>query len=678
MEKRRPHNLHVLRAVHPRSSLDDVISAIKREGSDFDPSAAERAAFEVMMVQALETDAPARPPPERGVRDVRPPSRRGYRSRPIQRRVSQAQGRPGAAMAGRLEAPVQVALLGVPLEEATLGVMHDPFVGMLIDGRYRVERCIGRGGMSRVYFGTHVATGGSVAVKLINTSLPDDPTLRRRFLGEARAMMAMQSNHIVRAFDVGELPSRQLYMVMEYLDGVDLATLLRFEGPLPWRRVAAIGLQICSALVAAHRRGIIHRDIKPHNIMRLTLDGDPDHVKLIDFGIAREVCAGSELTQRGILIGTPEYLAPELLQSGTRADERTDLYSLGITLYKLLTGFVPFSSGNPLATLRRHVEQPLIPPSQAAPQQDIPPTADALLARALAKDPAARFTSAHELACALRGVLRNEAADQPVAAVGFVELARHARDGPGPRDEPVMLAPADTIGSISGATPTEPGRGAAREVLDPWHLLRRVGGLVLFSGLFVLGTWGVMPRAEQPAVALAGTEVLTPAPKSPVGAAYQATPRVEKSIAPRPTSPTALDSEPPMSSEPTAYPVVPSVPAMPELSSDSDAPPRPPEPDFGYANARNLIEEQLQYLRTECLVHRAKKPLAKLKFRADLRASGWAVIRVFSSEKPVRTCVRDLFAFPFDPSPRGGAFEYTITTDGAIMKPVPLEPEVIR
>ncbi|MBL8975277.1 MAG: serine/threonine protein kinase, partial [Myxococcales bacterium] len=355
-------------------------------------------------------------------------------------------------------------------------------IATVIDGRYRIERLMGSGGMSRVYLGTSVKTGVQLAIKLIDLQLSGDPAMQQRILGEARAMMSLQSNHIVHALDVGSLASGQLYIVMEFLDGEDLDALLVREGPLPWARVADIGAQICSGLATAHRRGIVHRDIKPQNCIRVTVDDNPEHIKIIDFGVARDLEAAAGPTLQGFLVGTPEYMAPEFLQRGVRAEPRTDIYALGATLYKLLTGVVPYRGANALTTLDMHATSPLIPPSKRAPEFEIPPEADEIIGRALAKTPETRYGSADELARALRsalGVQRSGLLRRPEgSAIAAVErpattppvAAAPGRPGDGWRPvdalQAAAAAPRDASAVVSEASlhaSTVPWRAARAE-----------------------------------------------------------------------------------------------------------------------------------------------------------------------------------------------------------------------
>jgi serine/threonine protein kinase len=288
--------------------------------------------------------------------------------------------------------------------------------------------------------------------------------IQRRCLDEARAMMELQSSHVVRALDVGSLPSGQLYIVMEYLDGEDLNALLVREGPLPWPRVGDMAVQICSGLATAHRRGIIHRDIKPQNCFRVTIDDNPEHIKLIDFGVARDLKGEAGPTQDGFLIGTPEYTAPELVKGHAKANARTDIYALGVTLYKLLTGVVPFQGATPLATLRKHVEAPLVLPSRAAPHLEIPQAADDIIGRALERDPERRFASVDELSRALKsalGLQRSGIMAPPQAPDALPPLAAR-QDARTAWVQPPLRPPA----SASSVPPKQPSEPAAHKIAD--------------------------------------------------------------------------------------------------------------------------------------------------------------------------------------------------------------------
>ncbi|MBL8972646.1 MAG: serine/threonine protein kinase, partial [Myxococcales bacterium] len=276
----------------------------------------------------------------------------------------------------------------------------DPLLGTTLADRYRIDRRLGAGGMGAVYAGFHLALNKRVALKVIQPRLGADPTIAQRFVQEAHAASAIGHEHIVHITDLGT-EGGTAFLVMEYLDGEDLAETLRREGPLPWQRVIHIGEQIAWALSAAHRQGIIHRDIKPANCYRVPREHDPDFIKVLDFGLAKVLAAspgGESLTGTGMLLGTPGYIAPELYR-GLRADHRVDIYALGALMHKLLTGELPaMASGSGaddrLATL-------------AAPGAVL-----AVLGRALAEAPDDRHATAQDLAQALRNIPR-VSADAP-------------------------------------------------------------------------------------------------------------------------------------------------------------------------------------------------------------------------------------------------------------------------
>ncbi|PCC71958.1 Protein kinase domain-containing protein [Nannocystis exedens] len=359
----------------------------------------------------------------------------------------------------------------------------DPYIGREIEGRYRIERKLGAGGMGRVYLGKHLRTGAALAIKVVESHPASSAELQTRCFNEARAMMEVRSSHVAHAIDVGVLPRGELYLVMEYLRGEDLEALLRREGPLPWSRLGPIALQLCSGLGSAHRQGIIHRDIKPSNCVRLTVDDNPDHIKIIDFGIARDMDAPTGPTQKGTVIGTPEYLAPELVTGDARAGVRTDIYALGATLYKLSTGVSPFRGDSAFEVMGKHVHGERVPPSRAAPHMAIPAAVDALILRTLAPNPGDRYASTDELAqaiCATLGIRRSgvsgAAFNTPVTAV----LPRAGVPTSDPRP-------------IAGA-----GLGSTAETVAPRAVASRVVTLLSTIGFFVVATRLVIPDDASP------------------------------------------------------------------------------------------------------------------------------------------------------------------------------------
>ncbi|GAB2818869.1 Stk1 family PASTA domain-containing Ser/Thr kinase [Actinocorallia aurea] len=257
----------------------------------------------------------------------------------------------------------------------------DPLVGQVLDERYRIESKVAKGGMATVYVGRDLKLDRIVAVKVMHPHLAQDEQFVRRFMGEAKAAAALSHPNVVAVYDQGS-DGAHTYLTMEYLPGRTLRDLLDERGRLPVRDALGIMAPVLSALGAAHRGGLIHRDVKPENVL-LTRDGQ---VKVADFGLARAE-TDSKQTKTGMIIGTVAYMAPEQVIDG-RADARSDVYAAGVLLFELLTGRQPHQGDTPLAVAYAHVNDPIPLPSQLVP--DIPPRIDALVASATAKDPAGR------------------------------------------------------------------------------------------------------------------------------------------------------------------------------------------------------------------------------------------------------------------------------------------------
>ncbi len=266
----------------------------------------------------------------------------------------------------------------------------------MVDGRYRVLRRLGTGGMAEVWCAEDQVLGRDVALKLLGSRYAEDPKFQERFRREARAAAGLTHPNIVGIFDRAEWDGTP-YIAMELVDGRTLKDLVIQRGPMPVDVAIDLTEQLLKALGYAHKRGIVHRDVKPQNVL---LDGE-GQAKVADFGIAR--AANSDMTETGAIVGTVQYVSPEQAH-GQAVDHRSDLYSAGVVLYELLTGRVPFEGEAPVSIALKHVSEHPVPPSQLRP--GIPPAIEAVVLRALEKDPAHRYQSADEFITALENARR--------------------------------------------------------------------------------------------------------------------------------------------------------------------------------------------------------------------------------------------------------------------------------
>ena len=326
-------------------------------------------------------------------------------------------------------------------------------VGRVIGDRYRLITPIAEGVASSVYKAEHVRMGKALCVKILRGPLARDPDLAARFRAEGRVVSRLSHPHTIAVFDFGELEANEgFYLAMEYLHGENLFDVLRREKRLPEARAAAIGDQLLGALGEAHEAGIFHRDVKPANVMLLQPKNDADFVKLLDFGIAEIEGQGP-----GGGLGTPAYLSPEQA-SGAAPDARSDLYSLGATLYEMVGGRPPFVADNPMAVLSAHLHEDPAPLRELSPE--VSPGFAAVVHRALAKRPQDRFRNSDEMRAALQATIDAR------AATLVLDLAP-AEGGAAPPPEP----PAETTGELEIARrvdfPLVPGSGRR----DPWRAL---------------------------------------------------------------------------------------------------------------------------------------------------------------------------------------------------------------
>lgn len=279
--------------------------------------------------------------------------------------------------------------------------------GDILLGKYRVERVLGQGGMGVVVAVRHVQLGELFAIKMLLPSARKNPDATERFLREARASARLKGEHVARVHDVGSLDDGAPYMVMEYLTGDDLKQILKRQGPFPLNELALFLHQTCEAVAEAHALGIVHRDLKPANLFLTRKPNGAPCVKVLDFGISKELepaeGAMSDLTKTGTFMGSPPYMSPEQMADIKATDRRSDIWSLGIILYELSTGQLPFRAQAATELVAKVLTTEPPAPSELCP--DIPPTFDAIVARCLEKKPDARYQTPEELAADLEPLI---------------------------------------------------------------------------------------------------------------------------------------------------------------------------------------------------------------------------------------------------------------------------------
>jgi len=306
-------------------------------------------------------------------------------------------------------------------------------MGKEVAGQFRIVEKIGKGGMGAVYRAEQPDMNRYVAIKILHSRYLSRSDLVSRFRREARAMSQLSHPNTARVFLYGQLDDGACYFVMEHLVGQNLAQIVRAEGAMEPERAIRIMVQVCGALEEAHQAGIVHRDLKPENIFVTTQGGIHDFPKVLDFGLAkvteRQMRPGSMvLTQQGMVFGTPEFMSPEQAH-GKTLDARSDIYSLGIILYELLTGKLPFDAKQPIEYIQLHANATPIPLSERCPEAVFPPGLKEVVMRALAKDPAERFASAAEFAIALEALLQPRESREGLAPINLPTPAPAAFSG---------------------------------------------------------------------------------------------------------------------------------------------------------------------------------------------------------------------------------------------------------
>src|SRR6185503_14287438 len=355
-----------------------------------------------------------------------------------------------------------------PIDAAVLERRDDPLLGQTLASKYLIEKLIKRGGMGAVYVGKHILMDKTVAIKVLRPSLALDDDVVRRFSREAKAASRISHPHAVSVTDFGESENGVVFLVMEYLDGQTLKEIIKSEGQMGLNRAVEIIRQVSGALDAAHEQGVVHRDLKSDNIMLSQTNGG-DWAKVLDFGIAKiqqTETVDADITAANLVIGTPQYMSPEQCSQSTTIDARSDIYSLGIIIYEMLAGQLPFTGESPTVIMMKQVQDP--PPSILDVRPDLPATISALISKSLAKQPADRFQSAGELSAALSQAAMNVDASQFAAPATTPNSPVSVVDD---EEEVTVVQPREVepvIPSTAQYAPMQDAAGAPLAGVRPW------------------------------------------------------------------------------------------------------------------------------------------------------------------------------------------------------------------
>ncbi|MCG8554245.1 MAG: serine/threonine protein kinase [Proteobacteria bacterium] len=345
--------------------------------------------------------------------------------------------------------------------------MADSLLGKEVAGQFRITSRIGTGGMGSVYLAQQPSMNREVAIKVLHSKYAARADVSARFRREARAMSQLSHPHTARVFLFGELDNGCAYFVMEYLKGRNLAQVVRAEGPMGPERALNIMVQVCGALDEAHKLGIIHRDLKPENIFLTQQGGIRDYPKVLDFGLAKVTQKQMRpdsiiLTKQGMVFGTPEFMSPEQAQ-GKELDARSDIYALGMILYELLTGRLPFDARNALEFMKAQVTSEPIRLNDRSKSKQFSAQLETAIMKALEKDAGKRYPTAAEFGLALKGCLTGAAVSSARHAIAGAAVpstkTRSARAAATEPTGPVSAPSNDAhvgVGSSAAATPTPP------------------------------------------------------------------------------------------------------------------------------------------------------------------------------------------------------------------------------
>jgi serine/threonine-protein kinase len=395
----------------------------------------------------------------------------------------------------------------------------------MLANRYVLERQLAMGGMGGVHIARDERLGRRVAVKLLREDLAASHEFVERFRREAHMVAGLNHPNIAHVYDYGQ-DGRQHFIVMELVAGSDLARVLHDRHRLAPGEAVDIAAQVCAALSAAHRAGVVHRDIKPGNV----IIGPDGHVKVTDFGIARAL-GEAPLTQTGSVMGTAQYLPPEQSR-GEPATPASDIYSLGVLLYQMLTGAVPFTGDSPVAVAVQHVSEPMPPPSATVP--DMPPALDRVVARATAKRPEDRYASADEMAAALRESHLAPVGTAPMAAAATTTMlpaaatAQAHAAAPGTARLPIPPEPAPTRADLRERGRSSPAGGPPRR----WFVVAGIAAAAALVGLVTMLSSEDPKAAPSPPVVSVTTSAPTPTSSTSTSARPTTSATTTKAAAP--------------------------------------------------------------------------------------------------------------------------------------------------
>jgi serine/threonine-protein kinase len=393
-------------------------------------------------------------------------------------------------------------------------------VGQVIADRYHIIKKLGEGGMGAVYLGEHVKMGRKSAIKVMNPGMAADPDAISRFNREASNASRISHPNVCQIYDFGETTEGVIYLAMEFIEGSALTDLIEKEGALPPARAGKILKQSADALASAHDLGIVHRDLKPDNIMIVQGRDGSDIVKVVDFGIAKAVAgdeAGQKVTKTGLVVGTPEYMSPEQL-SGDKLDGRSDIYSLGLVFYRMLTGVLPFQADSAQETMIKRLTDEPMPLETARPDIVFPAKLQAVLDKALARMPSERYANASQFGKDAEAAVAGLAPAAAAAAVGESAATQLMDAEAALKSIPTkQKAPPPT--AVASAAPAAP---AKKFPLVP--VLGGVGGVAVLAVVGVLALGG---GKKPPPVAVAdSTKAGAPAPNpGPTGTQTPANPQ---------------------------------------------------------------------------------------------------------------------------------------------------------